>query len=240
MTTKLREKPILFSGPMIRAILAGKTQTRRVVKPQPELNGTIHDRIPAWWWPTKASEAGYIHTDESSLRRIMEGDCPYQVGMNLWVREAWRAHVDGGTLLLNYRADDTVREFQLADIAKPRDSLLRWTWKPPMHMPRFACRISLRLTGVRVERLQEISEADAQAEGVEEIDNPDYDSDDPCDDRPTSYIAAFAELWDEINGKRAKGHYCWESNPFCWVLAFERVEADWPCIANARTNPHRA
>lgn len=174
------DRPILFSAPMVRALLNGtKTQTRRVVK-----------RFEV--------RAGMPEPEMQSLLRC----CPYGApGDRLWVRETWRERVpdqDGQTN--DYRADHESGE-------DPCD--VRWV--PSIHMPRRASRITLELTGVRIERLQEISEADAKAEGCIA---PMYAS----EDADPSFAVAYRHLWEAINGADT-----WDTNPYVWCLDFRRV-----------------
>lgn len=194
----MKERPILFSGPMVRAILDGtKTQTRRVVKPQfaadaipvempatdPAGGWVVPGHSGVWWCDAAANP--------DDVRR-----CPYgQPGDRLWVREAWaRTRVFGAEMVV-YREGDN-----RTDYGGP--------WKPSIHMPRWASRITLEITSVRVERLQDISEADAIAEGVyTDPASPAYD--------------AYAQLWDEINGPGS-----WAANPWVWVLEFRRLNVE--------------
>lgn len=190
------ERPILFSAPMVRAILSNaKTQTRRVVKD----TGLY------------AIDAA-IHGPETAARELLAlaTRCPYgQPGQKLWVRETWRERVpdqDGRTL--DYRADHTSED--------PCDV----PWRPSIHMPRAASRITLEVTGVRVERLRDISEADAIAEGIERSGECNWrDYGDPHNDF-TSARRSYRSLWDQINGDGA-----WAANPWVWVVEFKRVEA---------------
>ena len=198
----MKEHPILFSGPLVRAILAGrKTQTRRLVKHHGELvpsdksivvdaypNGT-----PGWFaeWPHKYGQ-----------RRALT--CPFGApGDRLWVRETWGA---GGMIKpgdpASYAADwpdaETVRK-----------------WKPSIHMPRALSRIDLEVTAVRAERLRDITEEDAVAEGIERVSHGVYDGGGPA--MGPSAQQAFMRLWDSINGERAS----WASNPWVWVVSFK-------------------
>lgn len=179
----MKERPILFNGEMVRAILAGrKTQTRRAVKPQPvegcwmggPRNGVWDERTGmAWFGQTWRCPCG------------VSGDC-------LWVRETWCSDPEPSQPeRVCYRA------------TAGDESFIRW--KPAIHMPRWASRITLEIAEVRVQRLQDISEEDARAEGVENV-----------------YCArdCFADLWDSINGKRAP----WSSNPWVWAISFRKVE----------------
>jgi hypothetical protein len=170
------EKPILFSAPMVRAILEGrKTMTRRVVKPQPE-------------------------SDQDDGHAGLIQDCPYgQPGDRLWVRETFST--DGCACYepcfcpsVWYKADDLSEDKEL----QPK-------WCPSIFMPRWASRIILEVTGVRVERLQEITNAGALAEGIEPSGVP------------RTYVGDFAALWDSLNAKRGYG---WDTNPWVWVIGF--------------------
>lgn len=229
----MKERPILFSAPMVRAILAGtKTQTRRIVKPQPQPNGGegLHPVAPycnphgSWAWVLAA-------TGHGSGGNLF--DCPYgQPGDRLWVRETWQGPLldseeheaaqfreDGPDAFKKpgfcaYRATDTLDAVDLDgnDLG----------WRPSIHMPRWASRISLEITGVRVERLQDISEADAIAEGISAKEDGRYHC--GCDDDGEilckSPVTAYAWLWNSINGDGA-----WAANPWVWVVEFKRVAA---------------
>ena len=201
-----KERPIIFSAPMVRALLSGeKTQTRRAMKLKPHQQ--IEERDDGTPWP-------WMHDGERDADAWLS--CPYgQPGDRLWVRESWSPDppdVDGW----GYTAWAGCREGQIAGVPErfrhPRfcnyaaDWLhgpIRWT--PSIHMPRWASRITLEVTSVRVERLQDISEADAAAEGVHtDPDCPAYD--------------AYQALWEQINGKGS-----WDANPWVWVLDFKHV-----------------
>jgi hypothetical protein len=209
----VRVRPILFSGPMVRALLDGrKTQTRRAVKPQP----------PERWEGARPHKIALTTDDEGAelfaySQSAGNGDwtarCPYGVpGDRLWVRETW-AH-DGPDLeTVRTRHEDMLPGgdsygpyYRATEIAP--DTLL---WRPSIFMPRWASRITLEITDVRVERLQDISEADALAEGVTHSLS-----------HPAGRTAAenYSWLWDDINGEGA-----WASNPWVWVLTFKRIEA---------------
>jgi len=197
----MKEKPILFSGPMVKAILGGqKRQTRRVIKPQP---------IKELWgnWIYSKSARNVYATDSwmsaGGMRVQLPKYCPYgQPGDRLWVRETWNSSQLIGwkpselphTVPIYYRADDPE--------AMP-------IWRPSIFMPRWASRITLEITGVGVERVQEISEEDAKAEGISAPGYPDVAHE------------MFAELWDTINAKRGFG---WEKNPWVWVITFKALE----------------
>lgn len=200
----MKTRPILFSGAMVRALLDGsKTQTRRIVKPQPFHDDGYHDGDIqfAMFRPRGTDDPLYA---EFSVGAVGGGGCkrdvakfPYgQPGDRLWVRETclgWWNTADGSfSHVAAYKADGYELE--------PGER-----WIPSIHMPRAASRITLEVTGVRVERLQDISEEDARAEGW-----PADDSD-PCQ--------WYAALWEQINGKES-----WRLNPWVWVVEFRRVE----------------
>lgn len=228
-----KEKPILFSAPMVQAILAGrKTQTRRVIKYVPKdwkFHGfNVH------------GQAIFYPEDEKDLDQLDELDaifpCPYgDVGDGLWVRETFcdtskigarRMGINYTPREIEYRADMGIERFPLSGNYTPRDNDFKWT--PSIHMPRIASRIDLKITGRRVERLQDISEADAIAEGIDAANIPEggvayrnYLARDQ-DDRPwidEDPIGSFFSLWRKINGDQSM-----RENPFVWVMEFERVK----------------
>jgi hypothetical protein len=214
----MTERPILFSGPMVRAILEGrKTQTRRVVRHQPPAATrevfTFHHPDP---------RTHYCAFDGGSLLDWSH-PCPHgEIGDRLYVRETWQHsnHPFGpyeSDCLVFYRAD-YLDDPLGPDLERSADGIRR-EWRPSIHMPRAAARITLEITGVRVERLQSISESDARAEGVaiEEHHTRGY-----CAGayRPPS-IRAFHDLWDSLNAARGHG---WDVNPWVWVVEFRRIE----------------
>lgn len=194
----MTERPILFSAPMVQAILAGqKTQTRRVIRLRHDADVVVVDgRV---WKPARVDYSGYV-------------DCPYgQPGDRLWVRETWaqaRAARHDQPLrdVIAYAAD---RE-SMADLFGIPDR----RWRPSIHMPRWASRITLEVTGVRVERLRDITPADAMAEGVTV---PSWDG----TTEALIYVEAYRDLWEQIHGAGA-----WRANPWVWVVEFRRIE---PC-----------
>jgi len=187
----MKELPILFSGPMVQAILDGrKTMTRRVVKPQPagdEFNG-FNAFGEAIFYPRSDD------SDDAGLRR-----CPHgQPGDRLWVRETWQHNPYGGIV---YRAGSGILNCDGRG------------WRSPICMPRWASRITLEITAVRVERVQDISEEDAMSEGAMFCNHGvEHDG--------MHYRCGFCALWNSLNAKRGYG---WDTNPWVWVLAFKRL-----------------
>lgn len=192
----MKERPLLLSGPMVPRILDGsKTQTRRVFKAK---NGGV--------WPNP--------NDLPGMRQILR-NCPYgQPGDRLWVREAWKAHPTFDHLAP--RDIPYSHVWYMADDGYKAESRFRQS----MFMPRWASRITLAVTGVRVERLQDISEADAMAEGARECD--------PVSGREVllagpsqrgSFVLHYRDIWEQINGPDS-----WAANPWVWVVNFKRVE----------------
>lgn len=213
------ERPILFSAPMVRAILAGtKTQTRRVVRKQFAADAIVAEvaaETPEGWQTTGHSglwwdDGGACYDD--AVR------CPYGIpGDRLWVRETWglfkktpdrhvhacmRGDRRGDGFEPHYRATDT---WEIPSGA----------WRPSIHMPRWASRILLEVTAVRVERLQAISEADALAEGVTDQRSIVLRADGSEIRGP---VAEYAVLWESINGSGS-----WDDNPWTWVITFKRA-----------------
>lgn len=188
----VREKPILFSGPMVRAILEGrKTQTRRIAKEVATLQ-------PGHKW----RECLCMEIDPSDTPCVTcacRFDARWEAGDRLWVRETFALHPEDGSTI--YRCD------RGGDYQGAAQGYFKW--KPSIFMPRAASRITLEITRVRVERLQEISEEDAREEGV-----PGY-----SDGSPMDYRWGFQMLWDSINGKT----HPWESNPYVWCISFKRI-----------------
>lgn len=202
----MTSRPILFSAPMVRAILSGaKSQTRRLLKPQP-LGGA-----PELLQHLVAHGHHRWATDEPDEDLIWK--CPYgQPGDRLWVREAWRTTSAWdrtpprnlpGRVDLHYEAD-----------GRPNAHFCFGKLRPGMFMPRGASRITLEVTGVRVERLQNISEDDAIAEGVNV--HPDHHG--KPRDSIYSPVQAYRDLWEQINGPGS-----WGANPWVWVVEFRRL-----------------
>lgn len=236
----MRERPILFSGEMVRAILAGtKTQTRRVVRPQPDdfVGGpgvTLDDGSAAPLVPVRMRES------DGGLAAI---ECPYgKPDDRLWVRETFYCDdyryprdipadelgdAEWRERMLYYRADVPSGRFEDAGYWGEPGS----AWKPAIHMPRWASRIVLEVTDVRVERLQAITPEDVAAEGATILVAPDtrgvlvpvsrWEEWEATEKRAADAIRLqFADLWDGINGKRAP----WSSDPWVWVVSFRGVQ----------------
>lgn len=234
----MSDHPILFSAPMVLAILSNrKTMTRRVVKPQPacgcryEMNGarSAACHLANKAWESKDFEHCYVPVRPTSASHLLP--CPYgRPGDHLWVRESVRicgSSTDGEPL-------NDPPAWYMAD--GPCPSIENWPhFRPSIHMPRWASRITLEVTDVRVERLRSISADDVRAEGVElpvsasgcpegmaapliRIPNPykppaKWTEDD-------FWMCEFSCLWDSINGKK----FQWASNPWVWVIGFKRIE----------------
>lgn len=232
----MRERPILFSAPMVRAILAGtKTQTRRVVKPLPPEDWAPVG--PEVFSPTVINRKGEEQPGADAYGAGNEDGsvwirCPYgQPGDRLWVRETWApgdemvfgaAKDDPETVL--YRADKAALHWDGKAMRTPLNTYaFNWEavgWKPSIHMPRWASRITLEVTGVRVERLQDISEADAIAEGIDMQPRlAAYSREKGCKWEPVGPIEAYLNLWESING-----HGSWGWNPWVWVVEFKRID----------------
>lgn len=206
----MKERPILFNGEMVRAVMDGcKTQTRRVIKPQPwnEADRTAGGCGFAWGRKGYDSRAIYWNTTEQSLAGSMIGECPYgQPGDRLWVRETWAQHPEVPWEWM-YRAD------RGGDYQGAAQGLFKWS--PSIHMPRCVSRTDLEIESVRVERVQSISDFDAFQEGAKSL--PSNITGPYCQ----SHVEGFRQLWDSINGARGFG---WDVNPFVWVITFRRVK----------------
>jgi hypothetical protein len=210
-------RPIIFSAPMVRAILDGrKTQTRRVAR------------------PVRHPDLGNIYTPgalvlEHEPRHVIERACPYgKPGDRLWVRETWQYYDwnEEGEPCIRFSADNSTTwpepgldawEDKLVDVWADLSRTENYSidnrasdrrWRPSIHMPRWASRITLEVTGVRVERLQDISDHDALAEGADQIG----DCDGAC-------VAGFRRRLEYIHGPES-----WDANPWVWVIEFKRVE----------------
>ncbi|HBY4949381.1 hypothetical protein ACQX9G_06505 [Klebsiella pneumoniae] len=222
--TKITERGMIFNGEMVRALLSGrKTQTRRIIKPQPEL--TLSGSLSGKWLSRPLNGLLLPKIEDIAIH------CPFgAVGDRIWVRETWgvvsHAFSDDGLMIdwvpdrpataihempfgngyySGYAIYATDGDFTWGDDDGYEDG--RWCWKPSIHMPRAASRILLEITDVRVERLRSMSQDDARAEGVIAASGP------------MEAGLAFRELWDSIYGEES-----WKANPWVWVIEFKRVE----------------
>lgn len=219
-----KERPILFSGPMVLALLlGGKTQTRRVVKPMPKWA----DRFPIckpdgmaagheiWWWDGEFDRVG------------VSQDCPYgKPGDRLWVKETWRptASLQAWDMDVTYRADGerrTVKDGEFGDRDWNMPKAAATGNVSPLFMPRWASRLTLEITDVRCERLNDCSEADAEAEGTKEPSLV------PIIGACWSERDAYAKLWEAINGPGS-----WAVNPWVWAVSFNVIEPAKPASTN--------
>lgn len=224
----MKERPILFSASMVNAILNGsKTVTRRTVKLP---NGCVFGNDYAGQIIDTKHQNMLGHDIEFPIDEL---HCPYgQVGDQLWVRETWAEVGTCDPGFITYKATyPKCLPMHMQNVPKDLHEV-GYKWKPSIHMPRWASRIQLEITGVRVERLNDISEEDAKAEGcITEVVKSDYDGSmihvpkeipdesgicmacwDNCKDW-------YADLWETINGAGS-----WAANPWVWVLEFRRVE----------------
>lgn len=203
----MKERPILFSGPMVRAILEGrKTQTRRVLKDE-------------WFHGCLTGDCPHIHQREcdACLAEYANTECPYGVpGDRLWVRETFRLRADQDEKPPSqdwwksgawYCVDGNDEPSGCGGGAGKK--------RPAIFMPRWASRITLDITNIRVQQLQDITEEDAKAEGVQ---MPDRIPEPP---KWWSYKQEYQYLWNAINAKRGFG---WETNPWVWALTFKKIE----------------
>ena len=212
-----KERPILFSGEMVRAILDGrKTQTRRIVnKKILKINPGTGLQVCNHTWPGKRVGNSCSECYQELLKK-----CPYgQIGDVLWLREAWKTMSDFDDL----KPSDLVPELHKSAIDYVASGNNRWNGKtrPSIYMPRWASRISLKIRDIRVEQLQDISEEDAIAEGL----RCKFDKETTVYPKPgklgmhplLSAKDSFKSLWQSINGN-------WDDNPWVWVVEFERLK----------------
>ncbi|ENY6067781.1 TPA: hypothetical protein MXP62_004075 [Klebsiella pneumoniae] len=223
----MTERGMIFNAEMVRAILDGrKTQTRRIMKVQPESNQLglllITDS-------TKHSDIGKYHWAESNATgnhvRSKLFLCPFgAVGDRIWVRETFCPVDDtqyDGEKWVDFRATPRYEASHPAGWDSAPNDAEALKWRPSIHMPRWASRILLEITDVRVERLNAISEEDARAEGI--IDGGCLNCGEPepcgCANPEPDATDAFAYLWQSIYGQEN-----WNANPWVWVISFERIE----------------
>jgi hypothetical protein len=241
---KMKERPIIMGADSVMAILGGlKTQTRRVVKPQPihmpegayiDPYNHNYEHFTAWTLDNKM-----LLNCGGNIKNTAHWKCPYGViGDRLWVRETWAE--------ANYWTNDVDAETPIYRASDYKTPIKPVVWKSPMFMPRWASRITLEITDIRVERVQDITPEDALAEGI--MSNEEYEaraSEDnlfPCPrcegyqvHEAFGYDYGITEIdctycntqkkryriiWDSLNAKRG---YSWESNPWVWVISFKVV-----------------
>lgn len=251
----MKERPILFSGEMVKAILEGrKTMTRRIIKVQPPKDGADYqvcrilagDRrnVGKYRWVNKNCLAAHINTPYFSL--------PWENGDRLWVKETFSVdeiitgsnsnetfssgcieYKYGRAKYFNFSTNPSEPEeipfddYRREKLIAMYDSQIG-DWRPSIFMPRWASRITLEVTDIRVERLQDITEGDVEKEGINQ--HPyEYADSTYYDERPEiagleANISAFAGLWDSINGKNPDKR--WNANPWVWVIEFRRINND--------------
>lgn len=228
-----RELPILFNTEMVRAILdERKNCTRRAIKPQPQSRicytyaGSHKDCIGKWTYPNRGAHKLFgeeyklpenIKDEELSKR----WNPPYHTGDILYVRETWSEAYEEGTYI--YRASD-----KLADLPTFKESS-KLIYHPSIHMPKEAARIWLKVTNVRVERLQDITPKGAESEGVGNLfyDDIGYGEKNYGTEVDTEYGIAkeqFAWLWESTIKKSDLDRYGWDANPWVWIIEFEQCE----------------
>jgi hypothetical protein len=210
-----KERPILMSAPMVLAILEGrKTQTRRKGKCQMDKATELGVEYSRHATKGDVAVATYRAYPDGGSARWGLCECPYGIpGDRLWVRETFQfvhANSDGQRNTFKTSVKFTVHDYQWIEYAAtPKDNEPPPKWKPSIFMPRWASRITLEIVKVRVERLQEITTADIQKEGV--VIDAHHHLDEV-------YLAAYCLLWESINGKDS-----WSKNPWVWVIEFKRI-----------------
>lgn len=230
-TAEVRERPILFSGTMVRAILEGrKTQTRRVLRKSP----LTHPDSPYYFdhisydlgYPASRDRAwaGFRYEAQEAEASALYEPCPYgKPGDRLWVRETWgdvtrafQSHDCEDPQVWAYRADEAVHNSRTFLEHMKDSGIVCQQWRPSIFMPRWMSRITLEIESVRVERLQQISLEDIRAEGIEPPTNGDHANQYYREEM----LRLWATGWDRINGKRAG--CAWKDSPWVWVLTFKR------------------
>ncbi|MFQ1038234.1 hypothetical protein ACEWB5_16115 [Citrobacter koseri] len=224
----MTERGMIFNAEMVRAILDGrKTQTRRVVKGVEGADSFTPE------WDINGEQIFVVcgEKDHTQMNPVLGAiSCPFgAIGDRIWVRETFQGPLVSEELFEEYRAytekfeTPQYCEYAADGGARPEycdlDDNLRHGWRPSIHMPRWASRILLEITSVRVERLNDISQEDAQAEGMELTGwRPTYSDPDSGGEVWTPYDN-FAELWQSIYGVGS-----WLSNPWVWVIEFRRID----------------
>lgn len=210
----MKERPIIFDAESVRGILAGaKTQTRRVVTPQPEPASDVCYLVDKMFFPNIKDELEMAYARiqfPDNIADVIETSerCPYGYqGDRLWVREAWYVQPE------LWQVDHGPQPVEYAECS-PREQVEDYVLKPAMFMPRWASRITLEVAAVRVERLQEISDEDVRSEGLfmPERETTCYEG---------MWQDAFRSRWDAINAERG---WPWAFNPWVWVVEFRLVQ----------------
>lgn len=223
-------RPILFNTDMVQAILEGsKTVTRRVAFPNEDLRKFPRpDNPDAWWF------RGRAYTNWDSAMRSPQGVlslCKYKKGDILYVRETWKPMYPDETSNIvcgyMYKADDCgfrgeeYKKWYDAHYPSGKDWFCPGIWRPSIHMPKEAARLFLRVTAVRVERLQDITEDGARSEGC--YHEPLLDG---CDDFMVPALYSFQSVWDSTVRKTNRDTYGWDANPWVWVIEFELISKE--------------
>lgn len=240
MEARIKEKGLIFNSEMVRAILDGrKTQTRRIMKVQPENSELGLSRVVESKNGIDDGKYFWSQSDATGLKsRSKPFACPFgTVGDRIWVREAFRVHsraTDVATLV--YKASERnswTEQTHRVPVAVCNKPATPEKWTPSLHMPRWASRILLEITDVRVERLNAISPEDAESEGLERTNFTGFGDEPglPSYPEPDVYFdplkkqwkeyppEAFAGLWESIYGEGS-----WQANPWVWVIKFKRIE----------------
>lgn len=233
MRRSMKEIPMLFSTPMVQALVAGrKTMTRRLVKMPKD------DIADAKWGYTSFTPPGHIsfrgvHSNGQYGESFVK--VPYSKGDLFWVRETWAPYLrgtdgDGFVELIKYKADGAEIAFKhVKDYAE-----LGWHNRPGIHMNKEYARIWLQVTDVRVERLQDISQEDAQAEGMTQAPHRCPGWKNSLHDFKDCFICPFKVLWNQINGEN--GHQ-WDKNEWVWVISFKGLSSTGkPALLTETTN----
>lgn len=222
--TKITERGMIFNAEMVRALLSGrKTQTRRIIKPQPE--ATLSGSLSGKWLSRPLNGLLLPKIEDIAIH------CPFGVvGDRLWVRETFQGPLFDYDLMDSYCKDPTPFEkpefcvYKADGVPAPEfydaDDELHCCWRPSIHMPRWASRILLEITDVRIERLNAINEHNAHAEGVAKLRGGFWKHYQPgWTQHQLSARGSFVTLWKSIYGDES-----WNSNPWVWVIKFKRIE----------------
>lgn len=224
----MKERPMIFNAEMVRAILDGrKTQTRRPINPQPEL-----PKGSGFSW--KGAVYGSGSDDHETNRNFAHTKCPFgKPGDRIWVRETFQGPLFDWDMMDSYCNDSAPFEkpefcvYKADGVPTPEfydaDDVLHCRWRPSIHMPRWASRITLEITGVGVQRLQSITPNDAAREGLVKLPATGR----YCLNQGDQYFGGashdarevFSGLWESIYGEES-----WQANPWVWVIEFKRIE----------------